>query len=330
MRKTLAALILAVPASMVSTSVMSAAGVVEATPFTPGQTPVGGQGGTASSNDALVMLLDQFREMRAELETLRGMVEEQNYELRNLQRESLDRYTDLDSRLSALSSATAAVPQTAPVASPPGMPVNAGVTPIAPAGAAASAATSPVSVPTSLASEPQSVASQTPSLGTAAASSFNAPVSTPPSQPIQQASLAVANNVGSAPSLQPTVLSEQQQYQMALDSLLQEEQYQRSVTEFDQYLNLYPNGRFVTNAYYWKGQAYINLAMLNEAREAFETIVNQYPDGRKVDDAMYSLGTVYDKLGNPDRAQQLLRQVQSRFPNTSAANLADIYLRGMN
>jgi TolA-binding protein len=44
---------------------------------------------------------------------------------------------------------------------------------------------------------------------------------------------------------------------------------------------------------------------------------------------MYSLGTVYDKLGNAERARQLLRQVQSRFPNTSAANLADIYLRSM-
>jgi len=70
--------------------------------------------------------------------------------------------------------------------------------------------------------------------------------------------------------------------------------------------------------------------MMEEARLAFETIVTQYPDGRKVDDAMYSLGTVYDKLGNAERAQQLLRQVQSRFPNTSAANLADIYLRSMN
>ena len=145
------------------------------------------------------------------------------------------------------------------------------------------------------------------------------------------ASTAVAvNNTPAIPTLQPTVLTEQQQYQVALDSLLQEEQYQRSVAEFDQYLSLYPNGRFITNAYYWKGQAYLNLAMLNEARDAFEVIVNQYPDGRKVDDAMYSLGTVYDKLGETDKARQLLRQVQSRYPNTSAANLADIYLRSMN
>ena len=148
--------------------------------------------------------------------------------------------------------------------------------------------------------------------------------------PASAATTLAVNDAPTLPSLQPTMLSEQQQYQAALDSLLQEEQYQRSVAEFDQYLSLYPAGRFVTNAYYWKGQAYMNLAMLNEARDAFEVIVNQHPDGRKVDDAMYSLGTVYDKLGNADRARQLLRQVQSRYPNTSAANLADIYLRSMN
>lgn len=300
MKHTLAALVIAVPTLALSTPVMSAAGVVEAQPFPSGQTSSGVQPGGASSNDALVMLLDQFREMRSELETLRGLVEEQGYELRNLQRESLDRYTDLDSRLSALSQGT-----------PGGTGVPASVQSPAPTGAVLA----PVQQP--------------PATAVSAASTSQPPVNANavPNNP----SNAVVNNT-STPSavLQPTVLTEQQQYQVALDSLLQDEEYQRSVTEFEQYLSLYPNGRFVTNAYYWKGQAYLNLAMLNEARDAFETIVTQYPDGRKVDDAMYSLGTVYDKLGNVERSQQLLRQVQSRFPNTSAANLADIYLRSMN
>lgn len=314
MKRYLASLVIAVPASLLSTSVMSAAGIVEAQPYLPGQTSSGGQPGT-SSNDALVMLLDQFREMRAELETLRGLVEEQSYELNNLKRESLDRYTDLDSRLTEISNAAPAVssqiavapsvsaPTVAAVVQAPQVaPVNAGASVVAPS-------------PSTSQSVPASV------IPTVSASSNVVP---------SPALVSVPQPVVDSPVVQPTVLTEQQQYQMALDSLLQEEQYQRAVTEFDQYLAQYPNGRFVTNAYYWKGQAYVNLAMMEEARVAFETIVTQYPDGRKVDDAMYSLGTVYDKLGNAERARQLLRQVQSRFPNTSAANLADIYLRSMN
>ena len=326
MKHTLAALLIAVPATMLSTGAMSAAGVVEAQPFTPGQTPAGGQSGNASSNDALVMLLDQFREMRSELETMRGMVEEQAYELRNLQRESMERSTDLDSRLSAISSATP--------------PVGAAPLSVAPVAQSAPAATqggilgggpnSVESTSLSVSTPPSAASTNTPIQ--AGSTPVRAPATIAPMPtPTPAAAASVASNtLNTAVPLQPTVLSEQQQYQMALDSLLQEEQYQRAVNEFDQYLRLYPNGRFVTNAYYWKGQAYVNLAMLNEAREAFETIVTQYPDGRKVDDAMYSLGTVYDKLGNTSRAQQLLRQVQSRYPNTSAANLADIYLRAMN
>jgi tol-pal system protein YbgF len=302
MKRYLASLVIAVPASLLSTSVMSAAGIVEAQPYLPGQTPSGVQPGS-SSNDALVMLLDQFREMRAELETLRGLVEEQTYELNNMKRESLDRYTDLDSRLTSMSSAA---PASGPAAS-----VQSGV--VAPV----SAISQPVSAASVNAAAP--VVAPVP----APVSAQDAIAATSPAVPVTAAPVTT-------PAVQPTVLTEQQQYQLALDSLLQEEQYQRAVSEFDQYLTQYPNGRFVTNAYYWKGQAYVNLAMMEEARVAFETIVTQYPDGRKVDDAMYSLGTVYDKLGNVERAQQLVRQVQSRFPNTSAANLADIYLRSMN
>lgn len=316
MKHFLATLVIAVPASLLSTSVMSAAGVVEAQPYLPGQTPSGVQPGS-SSNDALVMLLDQFREMRAELETLRGLVEEQGYELGNLKRESLDRYTDLDTRLTALSS-------NPPVASSAGS--SASLT------APVAAISQPVSgVPVNAAAPLSAVPAQSvPAPDIAPQAATGSTSGMPVSAARVAVALADAAPLADAPSVQPTMLTEQQQYQLALDSLLQEEQYQRAVAEFDQYLNLYPNGRFVTNAYYWKGQAYVNLAMMEEARVAFETIVTQYPDGRKVDDAMYSLGTVYDKLGNVERAQQLLRQVQSRFPNTSAANLADIYLRSMN
>ncbi len=302
MKHFLATLVIAVPASLLSTNVMSAAGVVEAQPYLPGQTSSGVQPGS-SSNDALVMLLDQFREMRSELETLRGLVEEQNYELNNLKRESLDRYTDLDTRLTSISSGQSA--PIAPVVVQAPVAALAPATPVAAPINAAAPVTVPVQVQAPVADE---LTPQQPAV--------SIPVNDTPAV--------------SAPSVQPTVLTEQQQYQLALDSLLQDEQYQNAVTEFDKYLSLYPSGRFITNAYYWKGQAYVNLAMMEEARLAFETIVTQYPDGRKVDDAMYSLGTVYDKLGNAERAQQLLRQVQSRFPNTSAANLADIYLRSMN
>lgn len=243
------------------------------------------------NNDALNLLLDQFRALRGEMETLRGMVEEHGYEIRQLQQDSLDRYTDLDSRISALYQELEAG-------------AAARVTPVATA--------PPVTVP---------------STGTTSAT---ASASTIPSAASQAPAGLVVQQSPAGVSVQPGLLTEQQLYELALDSLLQQSAYQQSISQFDQYLAQYPSGRFVTNAYYWQGQAYVNLSMFNEARTAFETIINDYPDGRKIEDAMYSLGTVYHQLGDNTRARQMLQDVRSRFPNTSAANLADIYLRTLN
>lgn len=315
MKRTLTVLCATTMAAVFSTAAV-AADMTRQTPATLSQ--VGGlplfmvaQAGS-SNNDALMLLLDQFQAMRSELETLRGMVEEQGFEIRRLQRDSMDRYTDLDSRVSALyqdldsagSAAAAGLSQPAAGAAvnPTPLPANTG--------ASASMATSGAGTVSTLPSSAGSTASGSSAVGVAAAGASVA-ASQPPTPPVG-------------------MLTEQQLYELALDSLLQQEAYERSISEFDVYLSQYPDGRFVTNAHYWKGQAYVNLSMMDEARVSFETIINEYPDGRKIEDAMYSLGTVYHRLGDTQRARQLLLDVRSRFPNTSAANLADIYLRSLN
>ena len=125
--------------------------------------------------------------------------------------------------------------------------------------------------------------------------------------------------------LQPAVLSEQQLYQMAYDSVINSN-FERSIAEFDQYMSVYPTGRFVTNAHYWKGQAYLYLDRYAEAKDSYEIILNRYEDSAKLADAMYGLGLSYQGLGNITQAKQLLNEIKRRFPNTGVANLADTKL----
>tara|TARA_R100000306_G_C4382649_1_gene147139 strand:- start:12480 stop:13334 length:855 start_codon:yes stop_codon:yes gene_type:complete len=265
-------------------------------------------GALAQSNDAMSLLLDQIRELRAEVQTLRGMVEEHGYDIQRMQQDSLDRYTDLDSRISTLFEELDGVSRSAPM-SVPGTATAAGGNTAADSVAAGNiSSVSPSASDPTVVSSSSMPATQTPAAGVS---------STTSASPV-------------APTMQPGLLTEQQLYELALDALLQQQAYQQSITQFDQYLQQYPSGRFVTNAHYWKGQAYVNLSMFQEARGAFETIINDYPDGRKIEDAMYSLGTVYHQLGDITRARQMLQDVRTRFPNTSAANLADIYLRTLN
>lgn len=116
---------------------------------------------------------------------------------------------------------------------------------------------------------------------------------------------------------------------MAYDSVINSN-FERSIAEFDQYLSIYPNGRFIINAHYWKGQAYLYLNRYEEARAAYEIIIDQYSDSPKLPDAMYGLGLAYQGLGNIQQARRLLTDIKRRFPNTGVANLADTRLLSLD
>lgn len=253
------------------------------------QAQVGGD----STSDALSLLLEQNQQLRAELQALRGMIEEQGFEVRKLQRDSLNRYTNIDDRLTALESAA--------VNSPPPMAPAVGQSPGNSTGTGVNAGQ-----PAVQSAPPANGIASTPANGISGGTSPR-------------------GSGSSRGTLQPAVLSEQQLYQMAYDSVINSN-FERSIAEFDQYLSIYPEGRFVTNAYYWKGQAFLYLDRFAEARDSYEIIIEQYPDSAKLPDAMYGLGLAYQGLGNIPRARQLLNDIKRRFPNTGVANLADTRL----
>ena len=247
---------------------------------------------SSSNSDGLSLLLEQNQQLRAELQALRGIVEEQGFELRKLQRDALNRYTSNDERLTALEGGASASSN---------LPTQAPLSP--------SISNSQRDVSSSVSSTDNAVtARESVDDFVAERSSLN--------------NLQTSNRRG---SLQPAVLSEQQLYQMAYDSVINSD-FERSIAEFDQYMSVYPSGRFVTNAHYWKGQAYLYLERYSEAKESYEIILNRYEDSAKLADAMYGLGLAYQGLGNVTQARQLLNEIKRRFPNTGVANLADTKL----
>ena len=250
------------------------------------------QSQSSSNSDALSLLLEQNQHLRAELQALRGIVEEQGFELRKLQRDALNRYTSNDERLTALEGGASASSN---------LPTQAPLSP--------SISNSQRDASSSVSNTDNSVAArESVDDFVGERSSLN--------------NLQTSNRRG---SLQPAVLGEQQLYQMAYDSVINSD-FERSIAEFDQYMSVYPSGRFVTNAHYWKGQAYLYLERYSEAKESYEIILNRYEDSAKLADAMYGLGLAYQGLGNVTQARQLLNEIKRRFPNTGVANLADTKL----
>ena len=271
-------------ASLLSTSVIAqgVGSVVESKPFTPGQSLSANSARvTSNNNDAMSLLLDQIGDLQTEVQSLRAMVEEQSFELRKMQRDSLSRYTNVDDRLSSLESS-----------------VNSAV-PVA--------------------------ATEAPLTQTSMSNDFPDPVS----QSRNPSALSPATRSIGRGTLEPAVLSEQQLYQMAYDSVIKSN-FDLSIAEFDQYLSIYPKGRFVANAHYWKGQAYLYLNRYDEAVESYEVIGNLHQSSAKLPDALYGLALSYEGMGNIIEARRLLSDIRRRFPNTGVANLADTRLLSLD
>ena len=266
--------------------------VVESQSFIPGQQNLSSNSAASVNNDALSLLLEQNQQLRTEVQALRALVEEQGFEIRKIQRDSLSRYTNVDERL--------------------GMLENEAVTTVTSPGTRVTDRLPPLTPPSSTRQD------------TSTASSANAA-----SENSRTATATETNARFSRGTLQPAILSEQQLYQMAYDSAINSN-FERAVAEFDQYLSIYPDGRFVSNAHYWKGQAYLYLNQFGEARDSYEIILAQYEESPKLPDAMYGLGLAYQGLGNIAQARQLLSEIKRRFPNTGVANLADTRLLSLD
>ena len=267
--------------------------VVESQSFIPGQQNLSSSSAAnVNNNDGLSLLLEQNQQLRTEVQALRALVEEQGFEIRKIQRDSLSRYTNVDERL--------------------GMLENEAVTTVTSPGTRVTDRLPPLTPPSSTRQD------------TSTASSANAA-----SENSRTATATETNARFSRGTLQPAILSEQQLYQMAYDSAINSN-FERAVAEFDQYLSIYPDGRFVSNAHYWKGQAYLYLNQFGEARDSYEIILAQYEESPKLPDAMYGLGLAYQGLGNIAQARQLLSEIKRRFPNTGVANLADTRLLSLD
>jgi tol-pal system protein YbgF len=241
----------------------------------------------------MVSLYNQVEALQQEVQTLRGVVEEQGYQLKRLQTEQRDRYIDIDRRLSSMAPA-------APVAT---TPLNAN--PVA---------TSPASlVPTGTALNGSS----------AALNSATTVVRSPPATPV--ANVPASSVTGSA-----AVQDEQELYRTALNLLLEEGKYDESIGMFQTYIENFPQGRLFTNALYWQGEAFLLVSRFPQARDVFARLLDEFPQDAKAAGAMLKLGMAYKQMGEAAMASDMWRNLKTRFPESAnEIRLAEEYLKAL-
>ena len=256
------------------------------------------QNQAASSGNQTVELLNRITQLQAEIQSLRGLVEQQSYEIETLKKRNRDQYLDLDSRLARLEGGSPAAPASA--ASDGGLPAD--------------------SLPAN--AEPLSDVPATPRTVME-----DPEVRAPVDGQTQTAGLG-GGELAADPQTIADPVGEKAMYESAFDAL-KEGRYAEAARRFQSFLTSYPNGEFAPNAHYWLGESYYVTQNYQIALDAFRQLLSEFPNSSKAPDALLKVGYCHYELRQWGEAEATLNQVVERYPETTVSRLAQGRLRAL-
>ncbi|NLB14734.1 MAG: tol-pal system protein YbgF [Gammaproteobacteria bacterium] len=250
------------------------------------QQQAGGSGQQAGS----VELLNRISQLQTEVQVLRGMLEEQDFKLRELERQSRDLGIDFDSRLERLESGSG---QSGRFIDPePSTAADSHVGGI---------------VGSVVMEEPE----------------VRGPVDAGVAlQGVEGDPLQTEEQVVADPA------AERAAYDAAFEAL-KNGQYAEAARRFQSFLGQFPNGEYAPNAQYWLGESYYVTQNYQIALDAFETLLARFPNSNKVPDALLKVGYSHYELRNWTQAEDTLNQVVQSYPDSTVARLAQGRLRAL-
>jgi tol-pal system protein YbgF len=107
--------------------------------------------------------------------------------------------------------------------------------------------------------------------------------------------------------------------------------FPKAISLLNQLLSEYPDGAYVSNAYYWLGEVNLALTTPNyqDAEIYFLKLLQRDAKHRKAPAALFKLGKLYDLTGQAALAEKYLGRVLQQYPQSGAASLARKYLDTM-
>lgn len=98
--------------------------------------------------------------------------------------------------------------------------------------------------------------------------------------------------------------------------------YDLALSEFKQYVEIYPTSELADNAQYWIGEILYAQKKLPEAAAEFDKVAIVSPIGDKASGALYKRGLVLLEMGKKDEAVSQFQSIVKSYPKTNEANLA--------
>jgi tol-pal system protein YbgF len=104
--------------------------------------------------------------------------------------------------------------------------------------------------------------------------------------------------------------------------LVRSKKYNQAIQAYQQFLQNYPNSRYVPDSYYWIGQMYYAQRKLDNASESLQVVVDKYPDSKKASGALFRLAVIMEDQNKISQAKYYYQQIITDYPDKSEAKKA--------
>ncbi len=101
--------------------------------------------------------------------------------------------------------------------------------------------------------------------------------------------------------------------------LVRQGDYEKSISEFEQFLEDCKGHPSEENAHYWIGECYYSLGKFVDAIDWFQTMIDSFKGSANSGRALYKLGRCHQELGKMDKAKKAFKQVVDDYPQTLEA-----------
>ena len=265
------------------------------------------------NSDTLTDLVFKLNQIEQEMRELRGLAEDQAFEIENLKSAQRDQYLDLDRRLTQGQSGNNGV-------SSGGRRVSR----------LPAQGTAPDTAGRLYGSSPSTtgVAPSGPIISSVAvAGDQDFPEFTEPTDAqLQSSGLGDISPAQIAALVDPA--AEKADYNTAFDAL-KAGRYSEAARLFAAFVEQYPNGDYSDNAQYWLAESYYVTGNYRIALNAFQNLINRFPGSPKVPDGKLKLGYTFFSLKDWRQAEIVLKEVVDQYPNSTVSRLAQNQLRTM-
>lgn len=245
----------------------------------------------ALKSQALLELYTQVETLGMELGRLRGQIEVLTNDNTSLQKRQKDFYIDLDSRLRQIEDPDAPIPSYSNPVDSVDTDTDAVEDSVSPS---SERHTSIISAPRAVHEDQTIIPAETEKTYVAAIPDHD---------------------------LTPAGTTEKQTYDAAY-RLFVNGDYVSAKSQFEAFLNQYPQSTLAPSAAYWIGNAHYALRDFQDAIDAQRDLIRRYPDSAKVPDALLNIASSQHEMADSKAAKETLENLITQYPLSDAARKA--------